>query len=93
MSRHKALWEDSDVFSTPLSRKSDLHSKVTPPVDTNIVQETSSPPPKKFAHEGTHTYGPGSFGCTYELCAGIMDKRMPMKQIAQEEVQEETGEK
>ena len=39
----------------------------------------------------TCTYGPGSLGCTYELCAGIVDKRVSLKKIAQEEVQEETG--
>lgn len=39
----------------------------------------------------TETYGPGKLGCTYELCAGIVDKKMSLQQIAQEEVIEETG--
>ena len=36
-------------------------------------------------------YGPGTLGCTYELCAGIVDKNKTLKQIAMDEVQEETG--
>ena len=35
--------------------------------------------------------GPGSLGCTFELCAGIVDKGISLVQIAQEEVLEETG--
>ncbi len=30
-------------------------------------------------------------GFTFELCAGIVDKKMPLTKIAQEEVEEETG--
>jgi 8-oxo-dGTP pyrophosphatase MutT (NUDIX family) len=32
-----------------------------------------------------------AFGITYELCAGIVDKDLPLQLIAQEEVFEETG--
>ena len=47
--------------------------------------EAGTPPPQKGI------YGPGKMGCTYELCAGIVDKKMSLQQIAQEEVIEETG--
>ena len=84
MSRHRSLWENSDVFSTTLSQKAD-----------------SQPPPSSSSHSATSTaqsslapptsYGPGSLGCTYELCAGIVDKNVSLEQIAKEEVLEETG--
>lgn len=34
---------------------------------------------------------PPVIGVTYELCAGIIDKNLPIEKIAQEEVLEETG--
>ena len=34
---------------------------------------------------------PARLGITYELCAGIVDKDLPLDVIAQEEVLEETG--
>lgn len=48
-------------------------------------RETASSTPK------TETYGPGKMACTYELCAGIVDKKLSLQQIAQEEILEETG--
>lgn len=39
----------------------------------------------------THLYGPAQEGVTHELCAGIVDKKLPLKEIAREEVLEETG--
>lgn len=38
-----------------------------------------------------HTKYPGSLGLTYELCAGIVDKKKTVAEIAQEEVFEECG--
>ncbi len=32
-----------------------------------------------------------AYDCTYELCAGIVDKKMPLVQIAREEIEEECG--
>ena len=40
---------------------------------------------------GATPLGPGSLGCTFELCAGIVDKKIPLECIAQEEILEETG--
>ena len=37
------------------------------------------------------TKASGKIGCTYELCAGIIDKKLTIQQIAQEEIMEETG--
>ncbi|KAI8514706.1 Nudix hydrolase 14, chloroplastic, partial [Branchiostoma belcheri] len=34
---------------------------------------------------------PGSQGVTYELCAGIVDKDVSLKEIAQSEILEEVG--
>ena len=56
------------------------------------------PPPEKIpktsdAAESTPPleYGSGALGCTYELCAGIIDKKASLEQIAKEEILEETG--
>ena len=38
-----------------------------------------------------HTKYPGSLGLTYELCAGIVDKKKSVAEIAQEEILEECG--
>lgn len=76
MSRHRHLWEHNRIFDTSLSSASS---------DRETVLGTQSSTPK------TETYGPGKMGCTYELCAGIVDKKLSLQQIAQEEVLEETG--
>ena len=34
---------------------------------------------------------PAASGVTYELCAGIVDKDLPLDEIAREEILEETG--
>lgn len=34
---------------------------------------------------------PAKLGITLELCAGIVDKKLPLKEIAKEEVLEECG--
>ena len=86
MSRHRPLWENSEVFSTTLSQKSDPPQ---PPSSSAAAapttqQQSSSP-------AAPTSYGPGGLGCTYELCAGIVDKSVSLEQIAKEEVLEETG--
>jgi UDP-sugar diphosphatase len=40
--------------------------------------------PPVYLHHREHT-------CTYELCAGIVDKEVPLVQIAKEEIDEECG--
>lgn len=45
----------------------------------------------KVPETSLDTKGPGKIGCTYELCAGIIDKKSSIQQIAQEEIIEETG--
>ena len=87
MSRHRDLWKDHEVFTTLLS-----HSEETLPeekVNTGIVQETPALPTESKTKQ--EPYGPGTLGCTYELCAGIVDKNKTLKQIAQDEIHEETG--
>ncbi len=80
MSRHKHLWKDNEVFPTSLASQSEDN---LPEVTVNAsVQDTKSKP---------DLYGPGILGCTYELCAGIVDKSKTLKQIALDEVYEETG--
>ena len=80
MSKHRHLWEKSDVFSTSLSQKPNSHppSEPTPSGTSSSLDSPTS-------------YGPGALGCTYELCAGIVDKNVSLEQIAKEEVLEETG--
>ena len=78
------------MFTTPLSQKPSTERSTDGPA------EAQPPPTKKIASSSQNDkaiteYGPGSLGCTYELCAGIVDKQVPLAQIAKEEVLEETG--
>ena len=83
MSRHRPLWENSDVFSTTLSQKPHPPDSTATPKATAATTTTTS--------ENPSSYGSGALGCTYELCAGIVDKSVSLEQIAKEEVLEETG--
>ena len=85
MSKHRAIWENSDVFSTTLSQKPSSNSEPAPPSKAAATESTDKPSPEPAG------YGHGSLGCTYELCAGIVDKSVSLEQIAKEEVLEETG--
>ena len=78
MSRHRHLWKDHKVFTTSLAS----HSEELP----DNVQDTLSKNESKQS-----LYGPGALGCTYELCAGIVDKNKTLEQIAADEIHEETG--
>lgn len=84
MSKHRPLWENSDVFSTTLSQKPN-------PSDPSPPSVSTSPKAATTTSENPTSYGPGALGCTYELCAGIVDKSVSLEQIAKEEVLEETG--
>ena len=113
MSKHRPLWESSDVFSSSLSEKP-THSEADctdqsagdcskpPPTkrpaldrpeasSTEAADETSSSPTDQRSADTARGYGPGSLGITYELCAGIVDKRASLEQIAREEMLEETS--
>ena len=57
------------------------------PLNLKSNNNTSQPARKSSSDE----YGPGSIGCTYELCAGIIDKQLSLQQSVQEEIEEETG--
>lgn len=84
MSKHRPLWENSDVFSTTLSQKPNPSDPQGPPSNSTTPKASTENPT-------TTSYGPGALGCTYELCAGIVDKSVSLEQIAKEEVLEETG--
>lgn len=86
MSKHRSLWENSDVFSTTLSQKPSSDTPSDPPSTATATSETAH-----CSSSNPTSYGPGSLGCTYELCAGIVDKSVSLEQIAKEEVLEETG--
>lgn len=75
MSSNRPVWENSDLFG---SRS--LSMKETTP--TNHQEEGGVTTPQ---------YGPAQEGITYELCAGIVDKKLSLAEIAREEVEEETG--
>ena len=83
MSRHKDLWKDHEIFTTSLR-----HSAPEDKRNTTVADTPSPPTGINSKHE---LYGPGTLGCTYELCAGIVDKSKSLKQIAQDEIYEETG--
>ena len=76
MMNHKALLQRSDIFTTPLSEKP-------------CTEDHQTPAHGEPAAVGA--LGPGAQGCTYEMCAGILDKAASIEQIAKEEVLEETG--
>ena len=88
MNKHRPLWENSDVFSTTLSQKPSPDCGPDPPSKPAATESTDNPSPPAAEPAG---YGHGSLGCTYELCAGIVDKNVSLEQIAKEEVLEETG--
>jgi UDP-sugar diphosphatase len=75
MSSNREVWKDSPVF-----KDGSLNMKS----DTATPGGPAEPSPAP-------SYGPGMGGITYELCAGIVDKNVPLEQIAKEEVLEETG--
>lgn len=84
MSRHRDLWKDHKIFTTSLR-----HSVPDNKQSTCIVDDSPAPP--TGINSKQELYGPGTLGCTYELCAGIVDKSKSLKQIAQDEIYEETG--
>lgn len=86
MSKNRPMWENSEIFQNELSHKpSSCESNGPPPkkqrTDQGAVSDTEAPP----------TWGPVREGFTYELCAGLVDKDLPLEHIAKEEVLEETG--
>ena len=85
MTRHRPLWENSEVFTASLSQKPGSADAV-PPEKRPKTAETST-----AAHTPPLEYGSGALGCTYELCAGIVDKKASLEQIVKEEILEETG--
>lgn len=91
MNKNRSMWENSEVFPHALSEKPSTSAEQQPSkkrklssTDNNVDESDKSPPP-------TATWGPSSSGCTYELCAGLVDKDLPLEHIAKEEVLEETG--
>ena len=77
MSSNKAALDSSSLFKDTTS----LSMKPLPKDEAEATPSSSS----------DRMFGPGSDGVTYELCAGIVDKQIPLEQIAREEVLEETG--
>ena len=86
MSKNRPMWENSDVFPNSLSEKpsssDEEPSNKKPKPDSSTAQQSSAECP---------SWGPGHEGCTYELCAGLVDKDLPLEDIAREEILEETG--
>lgn len=89
MSQHRCLWEDDAIFNTQLS----LLSAPTNDESLKDTSEETLPSSEEALPSSSkkESYGPGALGFTYELCAGIVDKKMSLPQIAQEEILEETG--
>ena len=90
MSKNRSMWENSNVFPNSLSQK---------PSTTEPLSSVQSHKKAKLdsSHSGDKrpvvagTWDPGCEGCTYELCAGLVDKDLPLEHIAKEEILEETG--
>lgn len=88
MAKHLFLLQKSDVFTTSLSAKPSI-----PTSDHDSLPPAQSVPENEALGSGAETevLGSGALGCTYEMCAGILDKATSIEQIAREEVLEETG--
>ena len=100
MSHHRPLWENSDLFTASLSLKpsSDRNNNstgagTTPSLESGVESQQAATPHSTSSSSSSSpsSYGPGSLGFTYELCAGIVDKEASLEQIAKEEILEETG--
>ena len=89
MSKNRPMWENSEVFPHALSQKPSSSESDTPPSakrqKPNLDKADSEKSPVGV------TWGPAQDGCTYELCAGLVDKDLSLEHIAKEEVLEETG--
>ena len=95
MSQNRPMWEDSSVFPNELSKKPSSSSgeddKVMQPSSKKRRHDSSEMPDGTREAEEAPIWGPVDQGFTYELCAGLVDKDLPLEHIAREEVLEETG--
>ena len=94
MSKNRAMWENLDVFPNSLSQKpSSSESDDDPSSKKQKLNSASGGTEPSTGKEPSSapTWGPGHEGCTYELCAGLVDKELPLELIAREEILEETG--
>jgi 8-oxo-dGTP pyrophosphatase MutT (NUDIX family) len=92
MSKNRGMWKNSEVFPNSLSQKSSSSDSDTEPSSKKQkIDSTAGTPEKEGETSAAQTWGPGHEGCTYELCAGLVDKDLPLELIAKEEILEETG--
>lgn len=82
MMRNHQVWEGHELFAHGLSWKGEGE----PPAAKKPPLSADDP-----AQALPRQYSPGREGVTYELCAGIVDKSLPLEAVVQEEVLEETG--
>lgn len=82
MMRNHQVWEGHEHFTHSLSWKGEGEPPAAKKPTGSADDPTPTPPPQ---------YSPGQDGLTYELCAGIVDKSLPLEVVVQEEVLEETG--
>lgn len=93
MNKNRPMWENSKVFPSALSQKASSSAPSThPPSKKRKVESTDNSIADSDDPSTTPTtWGPACEGCTYELCAGLVDKDLPLEHIAKEEIMEETG--
>lgn len=91
MSKNRAMWENSEVFSSALSEKPSSCDSDAPPSKKQRSDSFDQEAASRNEVPAAVTWGPGCEGCTYELCAGLVDKDLSLEHIAKEEVLEETG--
>ena len=76
------------MFTASLSQKpGSADADAVPPEKRAKIAESTA----AATNDTPLEYGSGALGCTYELCAGIVDKKASLEQIAREEILEETG--
>ena len=78
--QNKEKLKGHPVFSTPLNKKRKTDSGISQPSENYVAVEDLST-----------IFTPASSGCTYELCAGVVDSENSYEQIAKEEILEECG--
>lgn len=100
MNKNRAMWEKLDVFPDSLSQKpsssasddqTSSSSSDKPPSKQQKLEATATAATGTTSEEPPPTWGPSHEGFTYELCAGLVDKDIPLELIAKEEILEETG--
>ena len=89
---HQSRWVLFHSLCLAVYMMNNVHMwKNHPVLDGELSWKEAGGPPKAKMTAQSSEYGPVDGGMTFELCAGIVDKSLPLEQIVHEEILEETG--